>query len=284
MIGILKKVAKVPYRVPAIRYLVTVFRTAVYGLNTSTPIIVYQMGKVGSSAVYHSLRNAGLPNPIYQVHHLSHNGIRNAEQYYQSLRSPILANPMMIRGKTLRKKLDKGKASAYKIITLVRDPIRRDISNFFQNIESFWPDFIDEMGDVKRRETIKFLQEKSHQFDESTDYVCRWFDEELKATFNVDVFAYPFNYQDGFAIIREGQVEVLVLRLEDLDRNWNRAIAEFLGLEAGIKLVGVNIAKDKKYYPAYQYVMENIALPRSVLTKIYSSRFAKHFYSRVYSQ
>ena len=42
------------------------------------PVIIYQMGKVGSTSVMHSLNRLGIPNQ--HVHRLSWQGIKHAEE------------------------------------------------------------------------------------------------------------------------------------------------------------------------------------------------------------
>ena len=102
---------------------------------------------------------------------------------------------------------------------------------------------------------------------------------ELRSVFNIDVFAYRFDHHEGFIIIRDKNVEVLILRLEDLANSFNSAISEFLNPDKPIQMSQANVGKDKRYSGEYRYVLENITIPKSVCTKIYSSRYAKHFYS-----
>jgi hypothetical protein len=253
------------------------FGIALQNFNFNPPIIVYQMGKVGSKTIYMSLKNAHLPNPIYHVHFLSHDGIRNAEEYILSKKSVVPSH--IRRGKILRKKIDKTKDAQWKIITLVREPVIRDISSLFENLELLYPDLIDENGDMKKSDAIEFLQKRLMNYDESTSYTCKWFDREIKSVFSIDVYAYPFNHHDGFTIIHDKGVEVLVLRLEDLDKSFNNALIKFLDLESPIKMLKSNVGENKKYAVAYRHVLENITLPKSVCAKIYSSKYARHFYS-----
>jgi len=241
------------------------------------PIVIYQMGKVGSTTVCESLKNADLPNPVYHVHFLSHDGIKNAEEYFLGLQKGI-SPPHIKRSKMLRKKIDKKKGVQWKIITLVREPIGREISDFFQVVDRYYPDLIDENGDVNKSSAIEFLQERLANYDESTNYTSTWFDKELKQAFNIDVYAYPFNHEDSFTIIRKENINVLILRLEDLHSSFNNALSQFLDLEAPVRMVTSNVGRDKSYSEAYRYVLKNIAVPESVCAKIYSSKYTKHFY------
>jgi hypothetical protein len=161
----------------------------------------------------------------------------------------------------------------------VRERISWELSGFFENVESFWPNLMDEEGRVKTDQTIDFIRKQLMDFDESTDYASAWFDRELKNMFNIDIYAYPFNHDDGFIIIRENNVEVLVIRLEDLDRSFETAVTEFLELDHPVKMEKSNVGIAKKYSKEYGYVMRNITFPKSVCTRIYSSKYSKHFYT-----
>jgi hypothetical protein len=247
-------------------------------ISSSSPIIIYQMGKVGSTTVYKSLKNANLYSPIYHVHFLSWEGIKNAEDYFLSLQNPIV--PAHIeRSKRLREEIDRAKDTRWRVITLVREPIGRQISDFFQNAESYYPDLIDENGNVKIHSAIECLRNAFVNFDEKADYACTWFDKELNRVFHVNVYDYPFNYHDGFLIIREQNIDCLVLRMEDLDRSFNDAISEFLGIRNTINMLKSNVSEEKKHSDAYRYVFDNITIPKSVCMRIYSSEYARHFYT-----
>ena len=250
----------------------------VQNFRNHPPIIIYQMGKVGSATVYETLLHANLPNPIYHIHFLSYDGIKDAEEFFLSLKKPIRSAHLR-RSKMLREIIDKNSKVRWKIITLVREPIGRDISDLFQSIDRYYPELI-ENGNIKKRQTVEFMQEKFMNYDESTNYTCTWFDNELTGVFNVDVYAHPFNLDDGYAILSEKKnVDVLLLRVEDLNRNLENALVEFLNLKGPLQIVKSNIGSDKKYAEAYRYVLDNIAIPKSVCMKIYSTKYAEHFYS-----
>lgn len=246
--------------------------------DANPPIVIYQMGKVGSSSVYRSLSNSRLPNPVYQVHFLSEKGIREAEQYFLTLEMPVTAQHIK-RSKLLRKAMVKRqeRGKRWKIITLVREPIGRDISDFFENVHKYYPYLIDEPGKIKREESIRHLQEIFMNYDPATDYACTWFDCELRNAFDIDVYNHPFNHADGFTIIRDKGIDLLILRLEDINRCFSKALTEFL--EEPVSMAKANISATKPYWDDYKWVKENIVLPRYVCSLIYSTKYATHFYN-----
>ncbi|MDY7015276.1 MAG: hypothetical protein SVX43_17095, partial [Cyanobacteriota bacterium] len=52
-------------------------------LPPKAPLLVYQMGKVGSTTIVESLQRAVPDRFIFHVHFLSHKGIKIDEDFYQ---------------------------------------------------------------------------------------------------------------------------------------------------------------------------------------------------------
>lgn len=99
-------------------------------------VIVHQMGKVGSSSVYDSLKHAPLKVPVYHTHLL------NRQRLDRQLRSLTGNRAGASHLRTSQRLLEDGfDGSRWKIISLTRDPISRNISAFFQNVENFAPGF-----------------------------------------------------------------------------------------------------------------------------------------------
>ena len=262
------------YSLGEIERLVIRFRS----FDRHPPIFVYQMGKVGSSSVERSLKVRGIRNPVYHVHFFSDARIASAERYYRSINARLPRH--LKRSKALREKADRNEIGSWKIITLVRDPVAREISNVFQNMRDFNPDLIDANGNIKTKLVADFLTHRFSTFDEETDFACTWFDKEIRIAFDVDVFSYDFDLAQGYQLIRKGNVEVLVLRMEDLNKRFEEAMAEFLGCEKRIELRKRNLAKNKPYHDVYKSVIGDIRLSRPVCEKIYASNYVRHFYSK----
>jgi len=55
-------------------------KLALQNFNKLPPILIYQMGKVGSSAVYESLKKYGIQNPLHHVHFLSYGHLNELER------------------------------------------------------------------------------------------------------------------------------------------------------------------------------------------------------------
>lgn len=108
------------------------FKFNLINFNKTPPVIIISFGKVGSSSVYNTLKKT-IPYPVFHVHQISKEGITNS--YIEHLNSDRKSIPLhLIISKILRKKLNKYNGPIY-LITIVREPISRTISAFFQNTE-----------------------------------------------------------------------------------------------------------------------------------------------------
>jgi hypothetical protein len=249
-------------------------RLSFQNFDETPPIVIYQMGKVGSSAVYESLKKAGLANPVYQVHFLSYTNLDEVERYYQS----VGANNDIVVARfwrLLRHKLDRTKVPLY-LISLVREPVAREISDVFHNMANYHGELLTDTGDVNVDKTVDFLNAHFADFNEKSDYACTWFDKEILDVFGIDVYASPFDHTRGFSIIESGRVKLLLIRMEDLSRIFAEAMNEFMGFS--VPLARSNESASKRYHNAYQAVLQKFALPTVAGKKIYDSRYAQHFY------
>ena len=248
-------------------------------LQKPPPLIIYQMGKVGSSTIASSLNSLQLPNPIYHIHTLTKAGIESSENIYREMYGnasvPFNRSKHLTLSKCLRRQLDRGlRGKILKLVTLVREPIARNISGFFQLRDRWFPNFINQYNqeaistaDIKER----FLAEYEHQ--EPLD----WFDNEIKHVFGIDVFATEFPKSKGYAIYSGDNVEILLIKLEKLAVCAKDAFRDFLDIDQFV-LVKANISSEKEYAEAYKKLIDTVVLPKSYLYMMYSSKYVQHFY------
>lgn len=252
------------------------------------PVLIYQFGKVGSSTLRESLRRSPLKRPVYQVHRLSEEGIGSyREKYAKFPNSRHLADCLAI-GQTLRDKLaidgrdDTGTPTPkFSVITITRDPIAAMLSTFFQTLDNKRADqFRHADGSPDTARILKVIHRQFKNFDESTNRICSWFDREIHTTLGIDVFAHPFDTHQGYQVIRTPSVDLLLLRLEDLNRIGALVVSEFLELPTPLKLQSYNRRDRKGLADLYEHVKANLDLPKAVCRKIYRSQYAAHFYSK----
>ena len=245
-----------------------------------SPIIIHTMGKVGSLTVEATLKNLNLPVPIFQTHFLSWKNLQEVEQFYLSLPRPHIPNHIVI-GKQLREMIDdtRGKIQ-WNIITLVRDPVARTISDLFENLDDLLPGVSRLSQKDMEAQIHSYLADRFANFDEATDYVCTWFDKEIKDVFSFDVFTAPFEKKGGYHIyhVHEAKIDILVIKLEKLSDCYRDAFAEFLGLY-NTELVRANIGEEKWYHTTYRRVESSTSIELPVLQGIYGSRYMQHFYA-----
>ncbi len=199
------------------------------------PILVYQMGKVGSSTVVQTLGAAQLQSPIHHIHTLTTRGIRETEKHYYGQRPRFTAPSQwpntkhLFASHYLFDQLRQGHSpkQPWKIISLVRDPVARNISDFFENIEILIPDYYAR----RRRNEVASTELSTYFLAQYSDHdvPLNWLDIELHAVFGIDVYATKFSKEQGYQIYKGDEVEVLVLRLESLYKCLAPALYEFLG-------------------------------------------------------
>jgi len=247
-------------------------------LQGREPIVVFQMGKVGSSTIVESLKALNLGLPIYHVHHLTQDGLEFAEKMSLARGRPRPAGEHYFTSQYLRRQLAKhSNGRRWNVVTLVREPIARNISAFFHTLDAWYPEFNHQHGDINESVpfaelTSVFLEEFPHELP------LTWFDSEMKCAFGVDVFSSEFPKQKGYDIYQGERVNLLVIRLEDIAKCGQQAFSEFLDIEQ-FTLVNANVGSEKAYGTAYQKFLESIVLPYSYIERMYASKYARHFYS-----
>lgn len=247
-------------------------------------VVVYQMGKVGSSSIVASLHALREKMQVHHVHTLTPQGIAAAEAIYAQIEQETGINTYarsrhLQSSRYLAQRLHRPAPSGdrrWKVITLVREPISRNVSSFFQVIDHHLPNFVAryEAGELGiEAVTSAFLERFDH------DQVLNWFDAEARPALGIDVFAGEFEQERGYTIYRGDHCDLLLLKLETLDACASAAFREFLGIE-DFTLVRSNVAEEKAYATAYQQFKRTLSLPEWYLEKMYSSRYMQHFYSQ----
>lgn len=207
-------------------------------------ILVYQCGKVGSTSIYQSIEKCG----YNALHCHSFTGVESrADDIYKLLNF-----------------------KSAKIICMVRDPIAVMIAGMWQNLQCLWERY-DTNVDFARIEKDRI---ENLQFNNEFE----WFDEQMRKYTKIDVFRYPFDRENGYSIIKEGNIELLLMKLEKLDKLEN-VIGSFLNIDR-FHLCKSNVGEEKPYRFAYRQYKENLHISREKLEEIYQKNDRmKHFYT-----
>ncbi|MEQ8841185.1 MAG: putative capsular polysaccharide synthesis family protein [Acidimicrobiales bacterium] len=234
-------------------------------------VIVFQMGKVGSTSVASSFPTGRHPVSV-QTHHLHRPRVEAAKEWSRARGLPVRAH-FFHADAVARRVVDRGRP--FKLITLVREPVGRSVSNFFHNFERFVGVPLTDSTHTTE-ELVQLLVEHEKQFDES-----RWFQREFEPALGIDLYAHPFPHDEGVQRLRAGRGErgeVLVLRLETSDDDKEAAIAAFLG-ETDFRLASANVGAEKDYGAVYERFRSAAVLPEAFLDRKLGSIYATHFYS-----
>lgn len=195
-------------------------------------ILVYTMGKVGSTSIYESILKAGFE--CYHIHDLEH-PTTNQEKYVKDDFRPK------------------------KVISLTRDIVARNISNFFQNLNNKSRPWYTLPGQDLTEAFYK-IDIKHHLAPQ------HWFDNQIKKFLNVDIYEHKI---DKHIQIKK----LLVMRVENLDFS---VVSKFMG--AKLKVVNTNLSENKGYRDQYKKFLET-PIREDYLNLMYSCKYMRHFYS-----
>lgn len=251
------------------------------------PILDYQMGKVGSSTVQASLKALYPDRPLYHVHFLNPVRVKQIERqrkaWFRTDRHGLLLRPWLYE--FLYEEIRRNNRR-WKIITLIREPVARNISTFFENLDVTAPadggrytvrsdyygfDIPVESGHPQPLIEL-FFERLVH------DRPLRYFDDEIKSVFGIDVFQSAFPRDAGYKIYPGANADLLLMRLENLNQCAAEAFKAFLDIDS-FTLIHANVASDKVYAPLYKELKSAISLPDAYLDKMYDAKFTRHFYS-----
>lgn len=245
------------------------------------PILIYQMGKVGSKTIEQSLIHAyaskGMQVPIHHVHLLNELDSL-AQKAALEIPNPAKNLQAIAFYKKMRDEIDKQPEQHWDIISLVRDPIARNIATLFQNLAGFIPDWQERYA--KGRLNHQEIQEWLINTSIINDSPNQWFDMQIRQipAFGIDVYAEPFPREQGYKIYPgTSRARLLLIRMENLNDCAKRAMNEFLGLE-NFMLHNTNIGEEKDYAALYRAFKSQL-LPIEYVQRIYNMQISRHFYT-----
>ena len=239
-----------------------------YFLLRQTPVVVFTIGKVGSLSVYSALKDHAF---AFHLHLLSARGL----QYRQSLvddGTPY--EPWDLRAARWLQRYVIQPGRPIKIITLMRDPIATRISAFFHNLN----EQLEDPTDIKGL-SLDDLFERYREEYGSLRYYSDWYEIEFSEALGIDIFEYPFDRNKGYGIIKNENIDILLLTLESPQSVREMAICGFLDMQ-DVELDTVNVASTKIYGEKYKKFKKQINISAKVLDANYESRTVRHFYKQ----
>ena len=232
-------------------------------LEPGKVVLIYQMGKVGSTAVLESV------SPYLKVCH-----IHNREHFFRHHKEAEDYDLWQ----DIRDKKKK-----WKVISGVREPVARSISSFFQNMDdpvvpSLYVGTREHIQSLKISELINiFLKRVPMYLGEAND----WFDGNIKKFFDLDVYAKPFDAGRGFAVYENSHAELLLIRQEDLRTVGAGEVRKFLAIDdKDFCLQETNRSQDKWYSPLRREFERALRLSEEALDGFYNAKYSRHFYGQ----
>lgn len=237
--------------------------------GTDKVILTHTYGKVGSTAIHKAINKQ--PGYLsFQTHVISEEGVAESRRSYPEDPEQI----HLLVGEALRHALENNRDRQVRVITLVRDPVARAVSDLFEN-----PVRIVGTEDIQEVSLEKLVAIATEQVLASVDYTERWFDREVRGLLNIDLFARDFDRVKGFQIFREGRFELLAGKLEQLSENGAGYLGRFLDLGRDFPIPNTRARSTTPEAFLYQQVRKNLKLPAGILDEVYSSRVCRHFYT-----
>jgi hypothetical protein len=248
--------------------------------SRETPIVVFSMGKTGSTAIARAVQDA-TGRRVFQIFRLHAERLAQAEQRYRANNRrakregrPRGAIPfpgaLHLWESEYLLRNPPTPAAPWTVITTVREPLGQAVSAFFhgrglRGADSAGGDSVEALAaalvdDGWIREPL------------------RWFDREFAPALGVDVLDHSFDTTRAFGVIETPAARIMVIRQENLAAA-PEALGDFLGLDRPVAVSRRNDATAKGYADAYARFLAAVRFPASVRNEAYASRYARHFYA-----
>ncbi len=249
-------------------YVLDIFNYLKYKFFKKDLVFVYQMGKVASSSIYFSLKERKMI--VYHIHRLNEKHIREVHKSLLEKTGLIESKVVDERGVRIYNMFMKNNKRPVYIISLVRSPIERNMSAFFQNKELY----------TKQRnysDTNKLIDLFYLLYDHDTPLM--WFDREFKQCLNVDIYDSPFLKDKKYKILKSKNFNILLMRVDIEDDIKENIISDFLGIK-NFNLKNKNVGTLKNYNAEYKEFKNKIKLSESYINRMLDSKFANYFYTK----
>lgn len=227
----------------------------------NTVFLAYSLGKTGSTSIHYTLLKEFPLNRIFHVHTM------NSGLWWKEYNKNFLLE------KRVRRYLDKHPNRKVIIISLVRDPISRSISDYFHNIKRR-KDFIQTINEKKLIEDITTFS------DSFLKMSIEWFDSDVKYFTGFDVYNQSFDINAGYKeyCVSE-KMKLLIIKTNCISKKGAKALSEFLDEEID-SIYNRNITNDKKLFKdIYLNVKMKYNEPKENIEAKLNNKFVRHFFS-----
>ncbi|GAA4826801.1 putative capsular polysaccharide synthesis family protein [Algivirga pacifica] len=240
--------------------------------NKKEIVLIYSIGKVGSSSVYSSIKSSEVNIPTFHLHSLAPERIEEQKEYYRSgVRNSVPFH--LIQSTAMLEALKSYNGKIY-LLTPIREPISRELSSIFQ--DSF--NFSNSKDDLKNDLSSTVNDKVKDLVSELPEY--EWFERELKQVFNIDIFDVNFDFDpdQGYLYQTYDNLDFCLVRAENLNQSFRDITKKMFGEHNSISLSSANEASDKFYNTSYIEIKKEISLDEEQLEKVVNSSFIQKFY------
>jgi hypothetical protein len=233
------------------------------------PVIVYQMAKVGSSAVATALERSG--ETVFHVHRMDEGHLHQVRERRRSLgwQIPPIPRHDLLGLRIRRDLIDRGHRA--RVVTLVRDPFARNLSSYFEHLDAVWQ--TSNAHELIPIETLiaGFVERFPH------DEPLTWFDDEMMRVTGIDVYAHPFP-PCGYRTVSTRQFDLLILKSELADEVKSAVLADFTG-HTDLVIRRENRTAGKSKAKAWSAVAKALRLDDALVERVVTSRYVTHFFT-----
>ena len=225
-------------------------------------IVIYTMGRVGTVSTRKAIAQTVPYTQLEVAHYLTSEGIADREAF----RGSVDKRSHRVRG------LLTSTDSPYPLfVSLARDPVARYASFIMKQAQ---------VGRCKRadEESLTTADLKREFVNQGPDDSVGWMERELGTFLDFDVYATPFDREQGYQIYELKRGKLLILRLDDLSRAFSAAMTQFVGCPFSLPTVH-NSGKTGPMGGVTSRFSDELVLDDGLLDQYYTSRFARHFYT-----
>ncbi len=242
-------------------------------------VAVYTMGKVASTSIAQSIKQSGIS--CYDVHSIA------PDRYLSVLRN-IGTNPDLVAKAEQRRRFFRRRTSdrlfvvpghlidslavmqavidkrPIKFISLIREPISRNISAVFQNLPKRLLQQPDEVLQRLRRYSIRLPDD--------------WFERDFRSVTGIDALSMEHDRSADHFRLSSGRFDVVIMKMDVPDSRKSTILSEFLGRP--IEITRANEARDKGYYEMYKSLLASpSAIREDFVQECLNLKYFKAFFS-----
>lgn len=162
------------------------------------------------------------------------------------------------------------------------------VRQFLQTLFMFFDCHMDRVDFSERHRLGRLLKTDHEDYEPGDEILAKhslilmrphfWFEEHFDPALDSKLLSNEFDIDRGYAIYRQCWRDVLVLRFEDLRKNGEEVIGEFLGLKK-FSLGRINVSEKKDKGQLIKRAVAQVDFPSSFLDKIYQSPYCAKYYS-----